>query len=74
MHLGGNRNAGHREKPNLEPMVSESFTADERRVDFLAKIVGCEEALLHTRVPVMIRAISRDNPTIPPKSCFGTRP
>ncbi len=34
------------ETPNLEP-ISESLPADERRADFLAKIVGCEESLVH---------------------------
>jgi len=34
------------ETPNLEP-ISESLPADERRADFIAKIVGCEESLIH---------------------------
>jgi predicted transposase YdaD len=33
-------------KPDLEP-ISESLPSDERRVDFLAKVAGCEESLIH---------------------------
>jgi predicted transposase YdaD len=34
------------EKPDLEP-ISESLPADERRADFLAKIAGDEESIIH---------------------------
>jgi len=34
------------EKPGLEP-ISESLPADERRADFIAKIAGCEESIIH---------------------------
>ena len=34
------------EKPDLEP-ISESLPADERRADFIAKIAGCEESIIH---------------------------
>ena len=37
------------EKPDLEP-ISESLPADERRADFLAKIAGDDESIIHTRV------------------------
>ena len=34
------------ETPDLDP-ISESLPADERRADFIAKITGCEESLIH---------------------------
>ena len=42
------------ETPDLKP-ISESLPSDERRADFLAKIAGCEESLIHTRVSDEIR-------------------
>ena len=40
------RNTGPRRKSDLEP-ISESLPADERRADFLAKIAGDDESIIH---------------------------